>query len=146
MDIMFSASARATLDRAQDASRTRNQEYVGQEHILLAILGHGTDERCAAVVRVLGIDTVRMESTIDGVIKKGREPVNSLAERPYTSRAHKSLELALKAAGELGRVEAGPEHLVVGMCDEGKGIGAQVLADAGVDANKARDAAQAIGQ
>jgi ATP-dependent Clp protease ATP-binding subunit ClpC len=141
MPILFNSAARATLDRAQAASRRRGHEYVGQEHILLAILDADADAKCAGVVRALGLDAKTVTATVDSVIKRGREPGIGSDQLPYTSRAHKSLELAINAAGELGSAEAGPEHLLVGLCDEGMGIGAQVLADAGINGAKARYAA-----
>jgi ATP-dependent Clp protease ATP-binding subunit ClpC len=144
MPILFNSAARATLERAQAASRRRGHVYIGQEHILLAILEADADAGCAAVVRALGLDAKTVTATIDSVIKRGRELTLGQEELPYTSRAHKSLELAIAAAGELGSAEAGPEHLLIGLCDERMGIGAQILADAGINGAKARYAAGRI--
>ncbi len=141
MPVQFSSSARATLDRAQAASRNWNHEYVGQEHILFAILEPDADARCAALAQALGVDASAICLKIDGIIKPGTATGTGGNARPYTSRAHKSLKSAIAAAEELGSAEAGPEHLLIGMCDEGMGIGSQVLADAGINGAKARYAA-----
>lgn len=146
MPITFNSATRAALDRAEAASRDRGHEYVGGEHILLAILDTEADPTCAAVVRALGVDAKTVAATIDGVIKRGRNPQLGPDGLPYTSRAHKSLELAIDAAKELGGAEVGPEHLLIGLCDEGKGIAAQILADAGIDGGKARYAAGRVSQ
>jgi len=51
----------------------------------------------------------------------------------FTPRARKVLELSLREAIRLGQRTLGVEHLLLGLLREGEGLGAQVLADAGVD-------------
>jgi len=55
-----------------------------------------------------------------------------------TSRGKKVLELAKEEARSLNHPLIGTEHLLLGMLVEGKGIAAGVLADAGIDLDKAR--------
>jgi ATP-dependent Clp protease ATP-binding subunit ClpA len=51
----------------------------------------------------------------------------------FTARAKKTLELALREA--LARKDnfIGSEHILLGVIREGEGLGAKILADAGVD-------------
>jgi ATP-dependent Clp protease ATP-binding subunit ClpA len=58
---------------------------------------------------------------------------------PYTSPAKKVLELAMNEAREDGHSYVGTEHLLLGLLREEKGIAAQVLVDAGVSIQSARD-------
>ena len=59
-----------------------------------------------------------------------------------TPRARKVLELALREALRLDDRTIGSEHLLLGLLREGQGLGARVLADAGVDAEALRRAAE----
>ena len=53
---------------------------------------------------------------------------------PFTPRARRVLELALREALQLGHAHIGPEHLLLGLVRDGGGVGAQVLAGFGADA------------
>jgi ATP-dependent Clp protease ATP-binding subunit ClpA len=52
---------------------------------------------------------------------------------PFTSRAKKSLERGLRQAIMLGDTRIGSEHLLLGVLDEGSGLGVRMLRDQGVD-------------
>ena len=52
---------------------------------------------------------------------------------PFTARAKKSLELGLRQAIRLGDTRIGSEHLLLGVLDEGSGLGIRMLRDVGVD-------------
>ena len=69
---------------------------------------------------------------------KGRGASRTEADRPYTSRAKKVLELAIKEAKELDHSYVGTEHLLLGLLREEKGIAAQLLHEAGAELEAAR--------
>ena len=52
---------------------------------------------------------------------------------PFTRRAKKSLERGLRQAIMLGDTRIGSEHLLLGVLDEGSGLGVRMLRDEGVD-------------
>lgn len=52
---------------------------------------------------------------------------------PFTGRAKKSLERGLRQAITLGDTRIGSEHLLLGVLDEGSGLGVRMLRDEGVD-------------
>jgi len=58
---------------------------------------------------------------------------------PYTSRAKKTLELAMSEARELNHSYVGTEHLLLGLMREERGIGAQVLASMGMTVTGLRE-------
>lgn len=61
------------------------------------------------------------------------------AERPYTTRAQRALELADANAERLGHRYVGTEHLLIGLLEEETGPAAQVLRDLGVTAASVRE-------
>ena len=55
------------------------------------------------------------------------------AHIPFTARAKKSLERGLRQAIMLGDKRIASEHLLLGVLDEGSGLGVRMLRDAAVD-------------
>jgi ATP-dependent Clp protease ATP-binding subunit ClpA len=64
-----------------------------------------------------------------------RAPGTQIGPRhiPFTARAKKVMELALREALRLRSDYIGTEHLLLGLIREGRGLATQVLVDAGVD-------------
>jgi ATP-dependent Clp protease ATP-binding subunit ClpA len=70
-----------------------------------------------------------------GHIRAGSLPGSRL---PFTPRAKKVLELALREALHLRHGYITAEHILLGLLREGRGLAAKVLADAGVDVEDLR--------
>lgn len=67
--------------------------------------------------------------------------------RPFTPRAKKVLELALREARHLGSDHIGPEHIMLGIIRDGGGLAARILADAGLNlASLRRDIIGGLGR
>jgi ATP-dependent Clp protease ATP-binding subunit ClpA len=56
-----------------------------------------------------------------------------VGQLPFTPRAKKTLELALREAVSLRSVSIRTEHILLGISREGDGVAAQILADHGID-------------
>ena len=72
----------------------------------------------------------RVKSTIGDA---GTAPSGS---PPFTPRAKKVLELALREALQLGHHYIGTEHLLLGLIREGEGVATTVLVDLGVEPSR----------
>jgi hypothetical protein len=86
----------------------------------------------AAVGDLLTRDRARV--AVEEIIGRG-EGVPS-GHIPFTPRAKKVLELSLREALRLRHRSIQPGHVFLGLLREGEGVGAQVLAQAGVDFEK----------
>ena len=135
----FTERVRKVLAMAREESARLRHEYVGTEHILLAIIREG-EGVAATVLQNLGVDLDELASRIEGVVKRGQPGTPKGPDLPYTSRAKKVLELAMWQARDLNNNYVGTEHLLLGLIAEEKGIAAQVLADGGVKLDNARAA------
>ena len=135
----FTKQMQATLWDAVAQAQALGHEYIGTEHLLLALLAR-RDGLGAATLRSLGVDTKAAQNRILTVIQRGqgRYGASSGALLPFTSRSKRVLELASAEAQRLHHPLIGTEHLLLGMLAEGKGIAAQVLMESGVDLDKAR--------
>lgn len=135
----FSAATREALDLSRAASVKRNHEYIGTEHILFGLLASKAQPLDALVEKV-GIDRDAVAFRLDSVIARGKGAVPAAADLPFTSRAKRAIDLAIESAGTAGTIDVGPEHLLLGICAEERGIAAQVLMDSGVTTESVRTA------
>ncbi|HEX6871003.1 MAG TPA: Clp protease N-terminal domain-containing protein [Micromonosporaceae bacterium] len=57
---------------------------------------------------------------------------------PFTARAKKVLQLALREAIRLRHGFLGPEHILLGILRDGRGLAAMIISDAGIDPSDLR--------
>src|SRR5215467_4464763 len=121
----FTPRARRSVVAAQEEARTLGHNYIGTEHVLLGLLSE--PEGLAA--RALGPFAISLASAREEVAAKvgtGAEPVKG--HIPFTPRAKKVLELALREALQLHHNYIGTEHILLGLIREKEGAGPQILA------------------
>ena len=142
----FTKTMQATLWDAVAHAQALNHEYIGTEHLVLALLAR-RGARGPTVLRRLGIDVQAAANQVLTVVQRGhgRFDASSRSLLPFTSRAKKVLELAKGEANALQHPLIGTEHLLLGMLAERKGIAAQVLVDSGVNVERVRSEVLAIG-
>jgi ATP-dependent Clp protease ATP-binding subunit ClpC len=142
----FTKSMHALLGNAAGEAQALNQEYIGTEHLLLALLA-SKESRGATALHNLGVDFEAVANRLLTLLRRGaRRQIawSSAALLPFTSRAKKVLGLAAEEARALNHAFVGTEHLLLGLVAEEKGVAAQVLFEAGVGLVKARAEVLAI--
>jgi ATP-dependent Clp protease ATP-binding subunit ClpC len=131
----FTDRARRVVVLAQEEARMLNHNYIGTEHILLALIREGQGV-AARALESLGISLEAVRQQIEEIIGQGQQaPAGHI---PYTPRAKKVLELSLLEAKQIGHNYVGTEHILLGLIREGEGLAAQVLVRLGADLNRAR--------
>ena len=108
--------------------------YIGTEHILLGLLRE-EEGLAARVLESLDITVEEVRAQVARIVGQGDEVTTG--QIPFTPRAKKVLELALREALSLGHNYIGTEHILLGLVRE-EGVAAQVLATHGVDLAAAR--------
>ncbi|WP_414636103.1 Clp protease N-terminal domain-containing protein [Amycolatopsis sp.] len=122
----FTVKARQVVVTAQEEARLLKHNYIGTEHILLGLLD-APDSIAAKVLHQLGYDKETAQVDIAAVVKPGTEELSG--HIPFTPRAKKTLELALREALQLNHNYIGTEHILLALVREGEGVGAKVLAE-----------------
>src|SRR5262249_1369865 len=112
-----------------------NHNYIGTEHILLGLIHEG-DGVAVKALESLGISLDAVRQQVEEII--GRGPQAPSGHIPFTPRAKKGFELALREALPLGDNYIGTEHILLGLIREGDGVAAQVLVKLGGDLNRVR--------
>ena len=127
----FTCRTRRALQAAGDEAAALGHEYIGTEHILLALL-HDRDSAAVVLLNTLGSDLAGIEAMIHKTVKKGTVAAQAGTQLPYTSRVKKVLELTMICARDDSGAPVGTQHLLLGLLREEKGIAAQVLVHSGV--------------
>jgi hypothetical protein len=131
----FTPRARHVVVLAQDEARKLNHNYIGTEHILLGLLRE--EEGLAA--RVLGSLAVSVEEVrgqVAQIVGQGDEVTTG--QIPFTPRAKKVLELALREATSLKHGYIGTEHVLLGLVRVNEGVAAKILLELDADAETVR--------
>jgi ATP-dependent Clp protease ATP-binding subunit ClpA len=131
----YTEQGRQVLKFADEEARRLNHNYIGTEHLLLGIL---RIDNCIAtsVLHNLGVDLARVRRAVEYIIKRGDAPV--VGEIGMTPRAVVVNGMAFSEAGRLyteayaqekgwSQVHIAPEHLLLGLLQEGEGIAVGVL-------------------
>jgi hypothetical protein len=124
----FSHEAKKVLTVAQAEAERAHHSYIGTEHLLIAICE--TESAARRALRRLGVETSLLRDRIESVL--GRNERIIIQQIIPTSRVKKVIELAFEAARRDKSSEVRPDHLLVGLLEEGEGIAAHVLSDCGV--------------
>jgi ATP-dependent Clp protease ATP-binding subunit ClpA len=122
----FTVKARQVVVTAQEEARLLKHNYIGTEHILLGLLD-APDSMAAKVLHQLGYNKETAQVDIAAVVKPGTAELSG--HIPFTPRAKKTLELALREALQLHHNYIGTEHILLALVREGEGVGAKVLAE-----------------
>ncbi len=122
----FTVKARQVVVTAQEEARLLKHNYIGTEHILLGLLD-APDSMAAKILHQLGYNKETAQVDIAAVVKPGTEELRG--HIPFTPRAKKTLELALREALQLHHNYIGTEHILLALVREGEGVGAKVLAE-----------------
>jgi ATP-dependent Clp protease ATP-binding subunit ClpA len=121
----FTAYARHTVVLSQEEARRMNHNYIGTEHILLGLLGE-PDGVAYRVLEAHGITLKGAREEVTELIGPGKHAQRG-GHIPFTPRAKKVLELALREALQLHHNYIGTEHILLGLLREGDGVAAQIM-------------------
>src|SRR5450756_509882 len=131
----FTERARQVVVLAQEEARALKHNYIGTEHLLLGLLRE--EEGVAArVLDGLEVSVEEVRAAVVRIVGSGEE--SPQGQIPFTPRAKKVLELALREALSLGHNYIGTEHILLGLVREDEGVAARILLDLDAEPEKIR--------
>jgi ATP-dependent Clp protease ATP-binding subunit ClpA len=132
----FTERTRQVVVLAQEEARALGHEYLGTEHILLGLL---RDEEGVAgrILAQLGVTADEVRAEVSQSVGPGKGGA-ATGQIPFTPRAKKVLELALREALSLGHNFIGTEHVLLGLVHENDGVAARILESRGAGAEPVR--------
>ena len=132
----FTERGRKVIIFAKEEAEKRQNDYLGTEHLLLAILKE-EDGLPVAILKKMGLSIEELRMEIERNLPAGMNLL-TFGDIPFTPRAKKVLELAVEEARLLGHNYIGSEHLLLGLIREDEGIAGKILRNLGANLLGAR--------
>jgi ATP-dependent Clp protease ATP-binding subunit ClpC len=132
----FTERGRKVIIFAKEEAEKRQNDYLGTEHLLLAILRE-EDGLPVAILKKMGLTIEELRMEIERNLPAGMNLL-TFGDIPFTPRAKKVLELAVEEARLLGHNYIGSEHLLLGLIREDEGIAGKILRNLGANLLGAR--------
>lgn len=132
------ADSKAIVELADVIAHEFEMEYVGTEHVLLAILRHGGGLG-AAVLAKFGIDEAKARRKIEDLFRRDKEDTWVFGRLPGSPHYRNVIELAISEAEQLEAREIRSEHLLLALLREKHSTAYQALAALGVTLKSCRD-------
>jgi|SRR5688572_2955021 len=127
----FTQRARRVMGLARQEAQRLNSEFIGSEHMLMAILEEG-EGVVAKVLKNNQVDPNRVRQEIENLIRSSDAPAVALGMLPPSPRARLAIERAEKVSEYLGHDGVETEHLLLGILEDEESVAAIVLENLGV--------------
>jgi ATP-dependent Clp protease ATP-binding subunit ClpC len=135
----FTERGRKIIIYAKEEAEKRQNDYLGTEHLLLALLRE-EDSLQVSILRKMGLSVDELRLEVERNLPVGSN-ILTFGDVPFTPRAKKVLELAVEEARLLGHNYIGSEHLLLGLVREEDGIAGKILRSFGANLLGARQLA-----
>lgn len=122
---------------ANEIAREYELEYVGTEHVLLAILREGTGTG-ARVLNARGLSEARVKREVNALIKRSMEETWVFGRLPGSPHFKNVMAAAIEAARELKSREVCSEHMLLGLLQEDGSVAHAALSKLGITREIAR--------
>lgn len=128
-------ATRRVLTLAEEEARSLGHNYLGLEHLLLG-LAREEEDATTGVLSDLGVRVPQLRAAVTSIVGRG-VPLTVGVIAP-TPRTQKMLASAVAEADRTHHHTIAPEHLLLGLVQEGAGIAAEVLRQLGIDLEQVR--------
>jgi RNA polymerase sigma factor (sigma-70 family) len=139
----LSEPVQRVLAVAQDEAVRFEHDYIGTEHVLLALM-RDTDGVAARVLANLGVASERIQGGILFFMGCGPRTATPGDTPTLTPRAQRALALAHDEAHHFRDPAVYPEHVLLGLMREGDGLAAGMLQGLGVTLDQLREQTTAV--
>ncbi|WP_333814166.1 ATP-dependent Clp protease ATP-binding subunit [Tabrizicola sp.] len=120
----LSERAKEMLQSAARHAQERGRSDVDTENLLYALADADVVQ---AILEQVKVNPADLKRYIDENAPKGETSGKAPQEMGVTPRVKDALSRALAAARDMGHSYVGPEHLLVGLAEEGEGLAAEIL-------------------
>ncbi len=122
---------------AQEIAYEFDLDYVGTEHVLLALLRH-PESAGAKVLGKFGVTEARARLEVERVLEKDMEDTWVFGRLPGSPHYRNVVALAIDEATQLEAKQIGSEHLLLALLREENSTAQRVLSKLGVTLKAAR--------
>ncbi len=126
----FTPKARQIIIKAKEEAVVLKTDYLGTEHLLLAILRE--DEITNQILSKYNVSKVRIQEIIVSQVQPSLTDVD-VNTITFTTEARRVLEHAVEESKILGHSYVGPEHILIALAKERLGLAGRILRSYGLD-------------
>jgi len=130
---MFSESAQDILNLAEKEANRLNHSFIGTGHLLLALVKK-IPTTASQILIDLGIKPAKVQLEIEASINKLSNV--ETAEAGLSPALKKAIALSIVETKNLGSREVQPEHILLGLVRQDKGLAANFLRDLGINTER----------
>jgi len=130
---MFSESSQDVLNLAEEEAKRLNHNFVGTGHLLLALVKKKLTIT-SVVLGNVGFDLAKAPLEIEASINQQSDIEST--EVGLSSAVKKTIELSVMEAKRLGSRKVQPEHILIGLIRQDKGVAANVLKNLGTNTER----------
>ena len=131
----FTDQSRRAVVLAQEEARRLDHNHIGTEHLLAGLTREEQDAAGRALASA-GVSLEAVRGQIEARSGRGQRPPSG--HIPFTPRAKKCLELALRETIKLRHHSIGTGHLLLGLLTEDDCTAVQILGELGADPGQLR--------
>ena len=126
----LSAQAEKLLQDASQTATKFGRTEVDTEHLLLALT---QSDVVVTILEQFKLSPEDLKQKIEAEAPRGKaKPETETAQIGVAPRVKDALARAFKASSDLGHSYVGPEHLLIGLAEEGEGMAADILTGYGL--------------
>jgi len=125
------------VKRSQEIAREYEQDYVGTEHLLLAILQEGAGLGAQLLLK-MGIDMARTRAAVDKFVQASKEDTWVFGRLPGTPHFRNVMARAIEEARQFESKTIGSEHLLLALAREEGSVAQAALDSLGAKAGTLR--------
>lgn len=133
----LSSRVEKIIKLSQEIAREYDQDYVGTEHLLLAILQEGTGVG-AILLAEQGIGLARVKEVVDRLMLKSAEETWVFGRLPGTPHFRNVMATAIEEARQFESKEVCSEHMLLALAREEGSVAQATLLELGVKAGTLR--------
>ena len=117
---------------AQDEARRLNQDFVGTEHLALALLDDDNSE-AVRVVSQMNVQSGYVRNSLAHALPAGKEPPVVTGTLPMSPKAQRMVTHSLVAAQAAGKSELSSRFLLASLLEEATGVVCESFRRSGAD-------------
>jgi ATP-dependent Clp protease ATP-binding subunit ClpA len=107
------------------------QDAIGSEHVLLALVHHGSSSLALTALTTLGVDAKKIEDEVNRITLV-RATGTAQAPLPFTPQVKRMLEQSCEEARALGHPYIASEHILLALVHVQESTGTQILIQLGL--------------
>lgn len=117
---------------AQEEARRLNQDFVGTEHLALALLDDDASEG-VRVIAQMNVQSGYVKNSLAHVLPAGKEPPIVAGNLPMSPRAQRMVTHSLVAAQAAGKTTLSSRFLLAALLEEAGGVVCEAFRRSGAD-------------